>query len=284
MIEPIVDQDDSRIAAFVGLRRDDVKDPTATTFVAEGRMCCHRLTTSPLQTVAILVQDGRQDEAATWVGDDVPIYHASKRLLESITGFPFHRGFLALGLRPSRQSIASLTPDTSGPTRRRVILAMVGVSQRENLGAMIRTATALGIDQLLMDRDTADPFSRRSIRTSMATLFKQRCYWFDDVQADLAELHGRGFRTAAMTLSDDSIPLASYQPDQRSVILLMGSEAEGLPANIQAMVTDRLTIAMQLDVDSLNVSVAAGIAMHSLTRPSFERSKSSPRIGAGLGR
>lgn len=214
----------------------------------------------------MLVQDGRQDEAASWVDDDVPVYHASKRLLESITGFPFHRGFLAVGQRPISRGIETLSPDKFGHGTAGVILAPVGVSQRENLGPMIRTATALGIEHMLIDAGTADPFSRRAIRTSMATVFKQQCYRFGNVYDDLADLHQRGFRSVAMTLADDSIPLQQFQLDNRPTILMVGSEADGLPRDLQTIATDQVAIEMRMGVDSLNVSVAAGIAMYALTR------------------
>ena len=265
MPTPIDDPDDPRIADFVNLRTDDVKDPMAAKFVAEGRLCCRRLAESEYALRSILVQNGRQDEAASWVDPDVPVYHADKRLLESITGFPFHRGFLASADRPKRTGIEPLLQNHSLPSR---TIAAIGVSQRENLGSIIRTATAFGFDHLLLDPAAADPYSRRAVRTSMGTLFRQRVHSIgnesSDVVADIHRLNRAGYRTVATSIEPSSIDVDQWTPDDRPLVVLVGSEADGLPIDVQQSATDRVRIVMADGIDSLNVSVAAAICMHRL--------------------
>jgi tRNA G18 (ribose-2'-O)-methylase SpoU len=142
---------------------------------------------------------------------------------------------------------------------------MLGINQRENLGSMMRTAAALGIENLLIGPRTADPFSRRTIRVSMATVLKQQLYELDQPADQLARLQRtRDVRTIITTLDAGATPLDKFEPDDRKMVLVVGNEAEGVDHATQAIATDRVTIPMQLGTDSLNVAVAAAIIMYQL--------------------
>lgn len=262
MLIPITDPDDSRVAEYVGLKSDDVKSSAATTFVAEGRLCVRRLAQSGWGIESMLVQDGRGREAGGWVAESVPIYSMAKSAIQTVTGFPFHRGFLAIGKRPSTGNVDELKTETADHLP--IVLASFGVSQRENLGGMLRTATALGIDRVLLDEPSADPFSRRAIRASMATVFKQTFYQFTDPLTQWADLPKRGFRTVAACLDSSATSLDQFVVDDRPIVLAIGNEADGLSSDLRQASSERLRISMRLGVDSLNASVAAAILMHRL--------------------
>jgi tRNA G18 (ribose-2'-O)-methylase SpoU len=196
------------------------------------------------------------------LNDTTPIFSLPAETVRSLVGYNFHRGILGCGRRPTLGSAESLQLAASPP---RVALAAIGVNQRENLGSMLRTAAALGIQKVLIGPQTADPFSRRTVRVSMATVLKQQLYALTDPEADLRRLQTAAqVRTVVTTLSPDATPLDQFVPDSRPCILVMGSEAEGIDPAIEQIATDRVTIPMQLGTDSLNVSVAAAIFMYEL--------------------
>lgn len=282
MILPIEDPADPRVARFVGLTRDDSKQPAAETFVVEGRTCVRLLAQSELAVEAMLVQSGREHEAASWSHDSVPLYVVDAATIRAITGFDFHRGFLALGRRPKIGSMEQWVADISAlttagsPGPAPISLASVGVSERDNLGIMIRTAAGLGIGRILTCPRSADPFSRRAVRTSMATVLGQSIYQMRDPESDFVSLASAGFRTVVTTLASGATPLDQFEPDDRPVVLAIGNESDGVPAAVQAVATDRLTIPMAGGVDSLNAAVAAGIMMYQVAaKIGFGRSESS---------
>ena len=150
--------------------------------------------------------------------------------------------------------------------RRRTSLAAVGVNQRENLGSMLRTAAALGIEQVLIGPRTADPYSRRTVRVSMASVLKLKLYSLEQPVAELQRLQDTGgVRTVVTTLSPDATALDQFVADDRACILVMGNEADGIDPEIEEIATDRVTIPMRLGTDSLNVSVAAAIFIYELS-------------------
>ncbi|QDT06421.1 23S rRNA (guanosine-2'-O-)-methyltransferase RlmB [Rubripirellula lacrimiformis] len=258
----IHDVHDSRLDRYTDLKTDRSGKPGADSFIVEGRWCVAELANSPLTTLSVVVQDGRQAEVASWYGDEVPIYVVSAQQIRELVGYDFHRGMLAEGRRPPQHSLSELDFDGPGP---QVALAVFGVSQRDNLGSMIRTASALGIRRLVIDRRTADPFSRRAVRVSMGTVFKQAVFQADDPVGDLVQLADQqNVRVVATTLGEDAIPLEQFQWDGRPILLVVGSEPDGVGRQVELAATDRVTIPMQLGTDSLNVSVAAAIFMYQL--------------------
>ncbi|MEM9827998.1 MAG: RNA methyltransferase [Planctomycetota bacterium] len=267
-IHLISDPEDPRVAGFVGLRKDDRKQASAGTFVVEGRRCVRRLIDSSVDVIALLVQHGRQDEAAGWVDDRTPIYAMHREQLQAVAGYPFHRGFLALANRPRPLSLRHWLSQ-SPPFR--VAIASLGISERENLGSVIRTATALGLGPVLYCTRSADPYSRMAIRASMATVLKQSLITLDDPPADLQWARGHGVRLVAATTHADPrthrkpTPLLEYQADRRPTILVVGHESDGIPAEVEAIADDRVCIPMAGGVDSLNAAVAAAILMHGMS-------------------
>ena len=256
------DASDPRLACYSDLRWDANPAADSDWFVVEGRMCVQRLIASPLEVMSILVEHGNEQEVAGWADGETPVFSLPREQVRALVGYKFHRGVLACGRRPDWRSIHELTLNR---LQQPVALAAVGVNQRENLGSMLRTAAALGIENVLIGPNTADPFARRSVRVSMGAVLKQRLYRLDQPLAQLRSLGQSGrVRTVVTTLSGDAEPLERFVADDRACVLVLGSEAEGIDPEIEAIATDRVTIPMQLGTDSLNVSVAAAIFMYEL--------------------
>ena len=255
------DIDDPRLAAYVDLRHAKAGQRRAT-FIAEGRLVVRRLIASRYAVASILVQRGNEAEFAAEVQGDVPIYSLSPSAIRDLLGFDFHRGVMACGVRQPAISMDDFVADAAG----NIILAALGISEAENLGSMLRSAAAFGVDQVLLGPRTIDPFARRTIRVSMATALKHHFYDLSDPAAQLEALARGGVRTVATTLDQDATPLNRFRRDDRPTVLMLGNEAAGLDVSVQAAATDRVRIPMQLGTDSLNVAVAAAVFLYELTQ------------------
>ena len=148
-----------------------------------------------------------------------------------------------------------------GQARRIVVID--GVVDTTNIGAIFRSAAALGIDAVLLTRNACDPLNRRAVRVSMGSVFLVPWTWLDDYKT----LHDLGFKTAAMALTDNSIAL----DDQRlkaieKLAIIMGTEGDGLPAQTISDADYVIRIPMSHQVDSLNVAAAASVAFWELAR------------------
>ncbi len=263
MIVFLDEPNDPRLACYADLRWSKKRSLEQDWFVVEGKMCVQRLIESSHELISILVARGKEQEVATWLTGTTPVFSLPVDQLRSLVGFEFHRGVLACGRRPIHNSLESLRLDDSHPP---LALAAIGVKEHENLGSMLRSAAALGIEKVLLGPDTADPYSRRTIRVSMATVLKQQIYSLARPAIDLGRLQKTGqVRTVVTTLSANATPLDQFVADERGCILVMGNEAEGIDPEIEQMASDRVTIPMRLGTDSLNVSVAAAIFMYELT-------------------
>ncbi|MGB7324956.1 MAG: RNA methyltransferase [Rubripirellula sp.] len=271
----IHDISDPRLNRYTDLQSERRSIKTEDdTFVVEGGWCVQKLARSNFRTRSVVVEQGRHEQVAGEFHDDVPIFVLSPDQIRHLVGFDFHRGILAEGIRPPVQSIVQLAmdPSWSDSARREISLAVFGVSLADNLGSMIRTATALGINRLVTGPRTADPFSRRSVRVSMGTVFGQSIYQSDRPVDEIpAMIRESNVRVVATTLNPDAMPLDQFasgqmESDRRPMMLIVGSEPDGLGQDIESVATDLVTIPMHLNTDSLNVSVAAAIFMYEMAR------------------
>ncbi len=186
---------------------------------------------------------------------EIPIYTGARELLASLTGYTLTRGVLCTMQRPQTPTLTSVCRDA-----RRVVI-IDGVSDTTNIGAIFRSAAALGIDAVLLTRTSCDPLNRRSIRVSMGSVFLVPWTWIDNPQ----QLKSLGFRTAAMALSDSSIALDSPQlKAEERIAIIMGTEGDGLSYDVIHASDYVVRIPMSHQVDSLNVAAAAAIAFWEL--------------------
>lgn len=189
---------------------------------------------------------------------DIPIYTGSRELLASLTGYTLTRGVLCAMLRPKMPPLPSVLKGA-----RRVVV-IDGVTDTTNIGAIFRSAAALGIDAVLLTRTACDPLNRRAVRVSMGSVFLVPWTWIDDIEE---QLHAEGFTTAAMALTDDSISLD--HPVLKSIdrlAIIMGTEGDGLAHEVITSADHVVRIPMAHGVDSLNVAAAAAVAFWELRR------------------
>jgi tRNA G18 (ribose-2'-O)-methylase SpoU len=264
-VTPIRDVDDPRLAAFRDVRHR-CQNRESTSFIAEGRLVVERLIDSDYDVESLLVEEGTGAELACRVPDHVPVYSLPAEAIRAVVGYDFHRGVLACGRRRLPQPLAAFA--NRSPAARGLAVAPVCVTEAANVGSMLRSAAAFGIENVLLGPGTHDPLARRVLRVSMAAVLKQQFYDLADPAEDLRELsHRHGMRTVAATLDKDATPVDAFVPDNRDAILVLGNEASGLPPEVQGVATDRVRIPMRLGTDSLNVAVASAILMYELTRP-----------------
>lgn len=201
--------------------------------------------------------DGDAAEIIARCGD-IPVYTASREILAAITGYRLTRGVLCAMKRRPVPVVADLCA-----TARRVAV-IHGVTDTTNIGAIFRSAAALGVDAVVMSRDSCDPLNRRAIRVSMGTVFQVPWTWAENPVTELRQL---GFKTIAMALSENSIPLDDPRlPELQKLAIILGTEGDGLPHQIIADCDFTVKIPMSHNVDSLNVAAASAVAFWQLCR------------------
>ena len=197
-----------------------------------------------------------QQMEACGKADDLPIYTGSRDLLAQLTGYTLTRGVLCAMRRPMPPTLDAVCRDA------RRIVVVHGVVDSTNVGAIFRSAAALGIDAVVLTPDSCDPLNRRAVRVSMGSVFLLPWTWAQD---PLPALHAMGFLTVAMALTDASIPMDDPSlHDVPRMAIIMGTEGDGLPHSTIAAADLTVRIPMKHGVDSLNVAAAAAVAFWEL--------------------
>jgi tRNA G18 (ribose-2'-O)-methylase SpoU len=232
-------------------------------FVAEGRLVVERLVGARRDAIqsVLVTPAARAALGASLDQLDADVLVCTQDVMSRVTGFNFHRGCLALA---RRLAPASLDPWFEGD---HVLLALDGVGNPDNVGGLFRTAAAFGAAGIVISPTTGDPLYRKAVRTSMGAVLSLP--WMQDAQwpEALRALRAKGYRNAALTPHHDAIPIERFAASgHRRVVLLLGAEGPGLNAAALAAADDRVRIPMAGAVDSLNVTVAAGVALHALQR------------------
>ena len=198
--------------------------------------------------------------------DGLPVYTASRELLTELTGFELTRGALAAMRRPILPSVEELLKGA------RRIAVLEGITDSTNIGALFRSAAALGMDAVLVSPTCCDPLCRRAVRVSMGTIFLVPWGRIGQSPSDwpeqgLALLHSLGFATAAMALSDASVPIdhPALAKEER-LALILGTEGTGLKTETIEKSTYTVRIPMHYGVDSLNVAAAGAVAFYQLSK------------------
>ena len=191
--------------------------------------------------------------------ENVPVYTGSRELLATLTGYVLTRGVLCAMRRPAIRSMKEVCREA------RRIVVIDGVVDTTNIGAIFRSAAALGIDAVLLTPTSCDPLNRRAVRVSMGSVFLVPWTWLD---APIGRLNDLGFRTAAMALTDNSIPIDNPAlTAEPKLAIIMGTEGDGLSRETIAGSDYVVRIPMSHGVDSLNVAAAAAVAFWQLRTP-----------------
>ena len=236
-------------------------DPQRGIFIAESPKVIRVALQAGYQPAALLCERRHiEGDAKDIVAQcpDIPIYTGSRELLAQLTGYTLTRGVLCAMRRQPERPLADICKEA------RRIVVIHGVVDTTNIGAIFRSAAALGIDAVLLTRDSCDPLNRRAVRVSMGSVFLVPWTWLD---APVSSLHDIGFRTAAMALTDNSIALDHPQlKAEPRLAIVMGTEGDGLPHTTIADADYVVRIPMAHTVDSLNVAAAAAVAFWELCK------------------
>lgn len=234
-------------------------NPANGIFIAESPKVINVALDAGYEPVSMLCErkhiDGDAADIISRCGD-IPVYTGQRDLLASLTGYVLTRGVLCAMRRRPLPSVKQV----SDSARRVVVID--GVVDTTNIGAIFRSAAALGIDAVLLTRTSCDPFNRRAIRVSMGSVFLVPWTWLD---GPVCSLRDNGFITAAMALTDDSISIADPILDGiGKLAIIMGTEGDGLSSETIAGADYTVKIPMSHGVDSLNVAAAAAVAFWQL--------------------
>lgn len=185
---------------------------------------------------------------------DMPVFTGRRELLEALTGYRLTRGVLCAMRRRPLPSVAAVC---EGAHR---VAVIDSVTDTTNIGAIFRSAAALGVDAVVLTPTSCDPLNRRSVRVSMGSVFLVPWTW-----GTPAELQQIGFRTAAMALTDDSVPVDSpLLAAEPRLAIILGTEGDGLAPEVISDADFTVKIPMSHGVDSLNVAAASAVAFWQL--------------------
>ena len=235
-------------------------EPKKGMFIAESPKVIMRALDAGCVPVSLLVERNHINEEAAEAIErcgDVPVYTATLDILTQLTGFQLTRGMLCAMLRPQLPALETVV---SGVRR---VAVLENIQNPTNVGAIFRSAAALGMEAVLLTPDCSNPLYRRSCRVSMGTVFQIPWTYLPENWVDA--LRGLGFRTAAMALEDNSLSIDDPRlREEEKLAVVLGSEGDGLAATTIADCDYTVKIPMWHGVDSLNVAAASAVAFWEL--------------------
>lgn len=233
-------------------------DPSRGIFIAESPKVINVAIEAGYEPLSMLCEERHvEGDAASIIArfPDIPVYTGCRELLASLTGYTLTRGVLCAMRRPVPPAVEEVCRDA-----RRVVV-IDGVVDTTNIGAIFRSAAALGIDAVVLTPTSCDPLNRRAIRVSMGTVFLVPWTWVDYAES----LRALGFKTVAMALTDRSVSIDDPQLcAEPRLAIIMGTEGDGLPDSTIQRADYTARIPMAHGVDSLNVAAAAAVAFWQL--------------------
>ncbi len=230
-------------------------------FLAEGEKVVRRACEAGFVARSFLMAPRWLDGLADVLdASQAPCFVVSEEVAEEVTGFHVHRGALA---SLERRALPSVDQVLAGA---RSVLVLEDIVDHTNVGAIFRSAAALGFDAVLLAPRCADPFYRRSIKVAMGAVFQVPWTRLPHWAGALPDLSARGFTTVALTLAEDAIQIETAVAGLDKVALVLGSEGHGLSPAWQQAADRRAIIAMAAGVDSLNVAAATAVACYVAAR------------------
>ncbi len=239
--------------------------PAKGMFIAESPKVIHRALDGGCVPVSLLMERKDISGSAREIiarCPDIPVFTADEEVLCNLTGYHLTRGVLCAMLRPQLPSLEQIC---AGASR---IVILENVQNPTNVGAIFRSAAALGMDAVLLTPGCSDPLYRRSARVSMGTVFQIPWTFTGPWPESMEALKRLGFRTAALALRDDTLSIDDPQlMREGKLALLLGSEGDGLTDTTIAKCDYTVKIPMYHGVDSLNVAAASAVAFWQLRKP-----------------
>ncbi|RYU11473.1 TrmH family RNA methyltransferase [Nocardioides iriomotensis] len=260
----VADPADPRLADYRDLRDVELRKSLEAEhglFLAEGEKVVRRAVEAGYAPRSFLMAerwlDGLSDVLAT---TEAPCFVVTEALAEEVTGFHVHRGALA---SLERRPLPSVDAVLDGA---RTVLVLEDIVDHTNVGAILRSGAALGVDAVLLSPRCADPLYRRSVKVAMGAVFSMPWTRLDEWYDALPALTARGFTTVAMTLAPDAVPLEEAVRGLDRVALVLGGEGHGLSPRWEQSADRRAIIPMRPGIDSLNVAAATAVACYAMER------------------
>ena len=241
-------------------------DPENALFIAESPLVIGRALDAGCKPVSFLMErqhiEGKGREILARCCQDVPVYTAEESVLAQLTGFHLTRGMLCAMRRPKLPSVEEVCRSA------RRIAVLENVMNPTNIGAIFRSAAALGMDAVLLTCAGSDPLYRRASRVSMGNVFLIPWTYLPEEGDWTQLLRSFGFHTVAMALRDDSVRLDDPRlAAEEKLAIVMGTEGDGLASSTIASCDYTVKIPMYHGVDSLNVAAASAVAFYELGLP-----------------
>ncbi|MFB7593430.1 TrmH family RNA methyltransferase [Streptomyces sp. NPDC056160] len=259
----VEDPDDPRLRDYTDLTDVELRrrrEPAEGLFIAEGEKVIRRAGDAGYEMRSMLLS-AKWAEAMRDVVDalDAPVYVVAPALAEQVTGYHVHRGALA----SMRRKPLPTATDLLGSARR--VAVMEAVNDHTNIGAIFRSAAALGMDAVLLSPDCADPLYRRSVKVSMGAVFSVPYARLDTWPMGLGAVREAGFTLLSLTPDEQARALDEVAPHRMDrVALMLGAEGDGLSRRALAAADAWVRIPMSHGVDSLNVGAAAAVAFYAV--------------------
>ncbi|HEX8235740.1 MAG TPA: RNA methyltransferase [Abditibacteriaceae bacterium] len=261
-VQTIESLDDPRVASYRNLRERSLRDEGV--FITEGSLLAERLLQSRFPVESLFVTVENAPRFAEVLQERVPLYVAEAALMRQIVGFDFHRGVLGLGRRLPFPDAISTVEQLWLYSQQLQLLACPSTETAENLGLMLRSAAAFGVDAVLLPTDGADPLSRRCLRQSMGSALSLSVARSVNLWRELYTLrqsHSLRLVAAVAGGNESVVSLDKFTWPPRAV-LIVGNEYSGLDEAWLERCDDRVTIPLAPGCDSLNVAVATGVFLH----------------------
>ena len=244
-------------------------DPENALFIAESPLVIGRALDAHCEPVSFLMErqhiEGKGREILARCCKDIPVYTAEESMLAQLTGFHLTRGMLCAMRRPKLPTVEEVCRSA------RRIVVLEKVMNPTNIGAIFRSAAALGMDAVLLTSAGSDPLYRRASRVSMGNVFLIPWTYLPEEGDWTALLRSLGFRTVAMALRDDSVRLDDPRlAAEGKLAIVMGTEGDGLASSTIASCDYTVKIPMYHGVDSLNVAAASAVAFYELGLPPLD--------------
>ncbi len=255
--------DDERVSAYTRLNEPQLfhyNEPDTGLFIAETTMVIERALDRGLKPVSFFVEEGLTDRddvrrVIDKVGEGVDLYVAEHSVIRNITGYNLTGGVLSAFRRPEMPDVKDLL--TSG----RRIAVLENIVNPTNMGAIIRSAAAMGVDSILITPNSTDPFYRRAARVSMGTVFQVPWTYIPKDTDWIDLLHEYGFTVISMELAENAVPLNDpvlRQSEKRAVVF--GAEGPGVSETTLVKSDYIAVIPMRNGVSSLNVAASSAVA------------------------
>ncbi len=223
-------------------------------FIADSPKVVNLLLEEGIEVRSILATQAYYDEFSELVNrqKNTTLYLADKEQMQNIVGHKIHHNVMMHGIRPKETALNALGDN---------ILMLDEISSTQNIGAIARSAAAIGIDSYLVPSYGPHPYSRRALRVSMGHIAMLKTHIYSNIEETIALLKERGYRIYAAEVAEGSTPLSKVRPTEKWV-LLMGHEGSGLSKEVLALCDEVVTIEMMEGVKSFNVGIAASIMMY----------------------